>query len=261
MTTRFSELLRLSKPDAGELQVDVPEDWLQGRSLFGGLQTALALSAIRSLVPQRPVRSRQTNFIAPLAGRVRAQATVFRSGKNATQAEARLYGEDGLTTQVMAVFGAPRSSQVEMKMPPAKAIAGSPIEFPIVPGLTPAFLEHFAMRLTKGHPPFSGMETTDASYQLDMHDDGPIAEGHIVAFADVVPPVGLSSLTTPTFGSTLSWMLEFLTAPAPDLPLQNWTLESSLLSAEAGYTNQRNTLFSPHGQAIALSHQCMLVFG
>jgi acyl-CoA thioesterase len=261
MTTPFSELLQRARPGSGELEVDVPKDWLQGRSIFGGLQAALALAAIRSLVPERPLRSLQTNFIAPLAGQVRAQATVLRSGKNTTQVEAKLYDENALTTQVMAVFGATRASEIAVEMPPPEPGGSPPIVFPTVPGVTAAFAQHFGMRLTRGHLPFSGIETTEAVYQLDLHDQGPTTESHIVAFADVVPPLGMSSLRTPTFGSTLSWMLELLATPSPDLPLDNWTLESSLLSAEGGYSSQRNTLYSPHGEAMAIGHQCMLVFG
>lgn len=259
--TAFSEILQAANPCDGELQIDVPEDWQQGRSLFGGLQTALALAAARSLERERPVRSLQTNFIAPLAGRVRAQATVLRSGKNTTQIEAKLFGEAGLTTQVMAVFGAARSSEVRVRRPSPEATSGSAIAFPFVPGLTPAFTQHFGMQLTKGHPPFSGVETTEAIYQLDMRDEGPTTESHVVAFADVVPPLGMSALRTPTFGSTLSWMLQFFSTPSSDLPLEKWTLESALLSAKGGYMSQTNTLFSPQGEAIALGHQCMMVFG
>lgn len=261
MSTPLSQLLALSHANDGALALEVPVDWLQGRSIYGGLQTALALQAMRSLVPDMPVRSLQTNFIAPLSGSVRAEANVLRTGKNTVQAEAKLYDEQGLTTQVLGVFGTARPSKVSVSMDSERAPEAAPIVFPYIPGLTPQFTKHFGMRLLEGHPPFSGIETTKSIYELDLRDDGPVTEFHVVAFADVVPPLGMSVLTTPTFGSTLSWMLEFLADVPDDSPLEDWRLHTKLVAAADGYSNQSSTLRSPSGQAIALSRQCMLVFG
>lgn len=261
MSTAFSEILRQARAKDGALEVQAPDDWLQGRSLFGGLQAALAVHAMRSLVPSQPLRSLQTNFIAPLRGHVRAEATLLRSGKNTTQLDARLLGEDGLCTQCMAVFGAALSSQVVVTLAPPEPRDTPPLVFPYVPGVTPNFTQHFAMRLRAGHPPFSGVETLETAFELDLRDEGCAGEAQIVALADVVPPLGLSALGAPAFGSTLSWMLELLAETADDLPLAGWRLDSTLVSARDGYTNQASTLWSPHGQPMALSRQCMLIFG
>ena len=45
--------------------LDVPEDWLQGRTLFGGLQAVVGLAAMRTLAPAAPLRSLQVTFLAP----------------------------------------------------------------------------------------------------------------------------------------------------------------------------------------------------
>jgi acyl-CoA thioesterase len=70
MATPFSVLIERAQVDAESLGVDVPEDWIQGRTVFGGLQLALALRAMRALVPGTAVRSLQATFVAPLAGLV-----------------------------------------------------------------------------------------------------------------------------------------------------------------------------------------------
>ena len=46
----FSELLDALVVSDGAGSVTVPSDWMQGRSVFGGLQSALALRAMRALV-------------------------------------------------------------------------------------------------------------------------------------------------------------------------------------------------------------------
>lgn len=260
MTTPLSVVLADAHAVDGALTTQVSADWMQGRSVYGGLQTALALRAMRSLVADLAVRSLQTNFIAPLSELVRVESTVLRKGKNTVQVEAKLFGTDGLTTQVLGVFGASRLSEIQVQIPLEQLGDGPAISFPFVPGLTPNFTQHFSIRLRKGELPFSGLETLNAIYELDLHDAGVVTEEHVVVFADVVPPLGMSALRTPTFGSTLSWMLEFLAQPE-SVDLERWHLHTKLISAEGGYSHQSSVLRSPTGRALALSRQCMLVFG
>src|SRR3546814_20333367 len=67
---QFSQLLSAMRGADGEWQVDVPADWQQGRTLFGGLQAALAVRAMRGLVPaSTPLRTLQATFISPEIGR------------------------------------------------------------------------------------------------------------------------------------------------------------------------------------------------
>lgn len=261
MTTALSEVLRQVQAESGRFTLAVSGDWLQGRSLFGGLQAALALAAMRSLVPHQPLRSLQTNFLAPLANTLRAEALVLRAGKNTTQVEAKLYSETGLATQCMAVFGNPLESKVSVVIPARAPASGEPMVFPFLPGLTPNFTQHFGLRLFKGRLPFSGVPISDAVYQVDLKDEGAAGESQLVAIADVVPPLGLTFLSKPAFGSTLSWFLELLSDPGEDLGLASWQLDVKLLAARDGYTNQSTTVYAPSGQAVALSRQSMLIFG
>lgn len=63
--------------------LELTQDWLQGRSGYGGWQAALAVKAMRALLgDELPLRSLQVNFIAPVpAGRVTAYAELLRRGK------------------------------------------------------------------------------------------------------------------------------------------------------------------------------------
>ncbi len=261
MTTTFSEVMKGALALEGALSVNIPEDWLQGRSVYGGLQAALALRAMRSLVPSRPIRSLQVTCTAPLSGDVRAEASVLRTGKNTTQVEARLYGPDGVTTQIIGLFGAARESQIRVEMQQPELTGDQSITFPFIAGLTPSFTQHFVARLRRGGIPFSGEETRESTYELDLKDSGDVNEETIVALADFVPPVGLSTLRAPAFSSTLTWFLEFLVEPPTDAPLENWRLDSELVAAADGYNQQASVLWAPDGTAVALSRQTMLVFG
>src|SRR5689334_13621143 len=89
--TPFSVLLSRIQSGEGAASLDVPDDWLQGRTLFGGVQAVIGLAAMRSLAPQGPLRSLQVTFLAPVPGGVvQARARILRSGKSATHVEARI---------------------------------------------------------------------------------------------------------------------------------------------------------------------------
>jgi acyl-CoA thioesterase len=263
MTISLTALLASAHGENGSRRLDVPGDWMQGRSVFGGLQIAFALQAMRELVPEVPLRTLQATFVAPVAGSVRARAQVLRTGKSATHVEARL-GDDGSTqTIVIGVFGTARSSQVSRVPAPRSLDASEPAKFEVPFGTSggPSFLQHFRARWLRGQPPFSSGRESEQVIELATDDDGPVSEAMIVALADFIPPIAFSFLGAPAAGSTLTWMLELLTDRFDQLPNAGFRVEAEMVAAGDGYTSQAVKLFAASGEAIALGHQSMLVFG
>src|SRR5512132_1843686 len=113
----FFDLLASLERDADDFRVTIPGEWGQGRSIFAGLQSALALRAMRARVPATlPLRTLQTTFVGPApAGPVRVLAAVLRSGKSATQVECRLLDGDHVILLAVGIFGAPRSSAIAVR--------------------------------------------------------------------------------------------------------------------------------------------------
>lgn len=261
MATAYSKLLQSAKDDAGTLTLEVPEDWMQGRSVFGGLQVAIALRAMRALVPDVPLRTLQATFLAPVAGLVRARAQVLRIGKSATHVEARIVDGTATLALVIGVFGTARSSVVAVAptQPPIKA--DHSLELPYIPGVVPIFTQHFAARWLRGMPPFTGDTGCDHVLEVEMRDEGQATEAHVVAIADYIPPLALTHLTTPAPGSTLTWMMELLTDRVDHLPLAGWRVDAQLVAARDGYTSQSVMIWGPGGEPVALSRQSMMVFG
>jgi acyl-CoA thioesterase len=246
---------------AGEARVDVPEDWLQGRTLFGGLQAAIALRAMRSLVPEAPLRSLQTTFVAPVpGGLVRSAARVLRSGKNATHVEARIVDGDTTLAVMVGIFGLARDSSVSVVPRQPDVTAGKAIEMRYAPGLVPSFTQHFKARWLAGGPPFSGATAHDNVIELGMRDSGTATEYHVVAMADFIPPIALSFLKERAAAASLNWMLELLADDVSALPLEGWRLDAHLTAAAAGYTHQSLELWGPGGVPVALGRQTMVVF-
>lgn len=260
--TPWSTLLAATRLEAGVARLEVTPDWLQGRTVFGGLQAAVALQAMRTLVPEVPLRTLQGTFLAPVgAGVVSAKASVLRTGKSATHVEARIIDGDATLALLVGVFGAARESAVALAPVPHPHALHGGIDFAYLPGLTPAFTQHFKVRWLRGLPPYTGDTETAHTLEIGLRDPGPCTEGHVLAMADFIPPLALSHLKQPAFGSTLTWMLEFLTERFSALALDGWRIDAELGNARDGYTGQTVRVFGPGGVPVALSRQSMVVFG
>ncbi|QJR09725.1 hypothetical protein DSM104443_00775 [Usitatibacter rugosus] len=262
--TPYSKLLAGIALGEGAASVDVPEDWLQGRTLFGGLQAAIALAAMRTLAPAWALRSLQVTFLAPVpGGRVQARARVLRSSKNTMHVEGRLVDGDTTLALLIGVFGVGRDSAVTLHptQPAAPAPPTGPaIELLRLPGIVPNFTQHFDARWLAGNLPFTGAANPVNVIELGMRDSGPATEAHVVAMADFIPPIALSFLKERVAAASLTWMLELLADDVSALPLTGWRIDAQMTSAGGGYTSQSLVLWGPGGLPVALGRQTMVVF-
>ncbi|MBL8299465.1 MAG: thioesterase family protein [Rhodanobacteraceae bacterium] len=260
---RLTELIRSVVHTDNRIQVEVSDDWMQGRSVFGGLQAAIAVAAMRSLAPDLPLRTLQMTFIAPVPmGTVRAVAVLLRSGKSTQHIQARIEdGSGALLALAIGVFGSGRPSRVQRELPIDRLHeTGTSTGLPFLPGNTPNFLQHFGVTLHEGALPFANTPVHTNRYSLDLHDEGTTTEWHLLAIADFVPPVALSWMDSAVPGSSLTWMLELLVEDYTTQPLQGWQIGAELVAAGDGYTSQSTWIIAPDGRAVALSRQSMVVF-
>jgi acyl-CoA thioesterase len=260
----FSDVLGSVARDGDGWTATVTPDWLQGRSVFGGLQAALALRAIRSLVAELPLRVLQTTFIAPVpGGAIRLEARVLRSGKTTVHAEARILAGSDVAAIVIGVFGKARASAVSLAPRPRPLPPSAPpFVMPATPEKFPTFLQHFDMRWLQGALPGSGSPLDEAIIEVGVRDSGPASEEHVLAIADATPPLALAKLPTHVPGSSLTWTLEMLREGSfSSLPLAGWRLDVELVAGGGGYTSQSEVVWAPGGDPVALSRQCMVVFG
>jgi hypothetical protein len=62
--------------------VDIPDNWMQGRTTYGVLSAALCLQRALLDNPYLPaIRSAQINFIGPASGKVQMQSKILCQGK------------------------------------------------------------------------------------------------------------------------------------------------------------------------------------
>jgi acyl-CoA thioesterase len=259
----LSEVLAAMTREGDFFSASVPDTWLQGRSVFGGMQSALALAAMRAFVPRElPLRVLQTTFVTPVpAGPVRLRAAVLRSGKSAVHAEARIVAGDQVACIVVGVFGAARPSRAIVVPKQREIPHGEPLTVAHVAGLTPSFTQHFVLRWLQGGLPYTGTKEPGAIVEVDMREEGHATEVHLLAIADAVPPMALSMLDTPAPGSSLTWTIEMLGADLASLPLSGYRLDCDLVAGRDGYTSQSVMVWGPGAEPVALSRQSMVVFG
>lgn len=261
---QFFEVIQSIERNGGESRLAVSPEWTQGRALFGGLQGALLLHAMRGLVPaELPVRTLQVTFIAPPATpQVVARATVLRQGKSATHVESRMFDDDhNVLATAVGVFGLARPSQVE-RVPVMPVVeCENPRHFRYFPGLSPKFTQFFEASWLQGGMPFSGKGDPQWVVDVSMPGETVSSEYQAIAMADFIPPVALNYLRQPVPGSSMTWMLEFLTDQLDGLSMQHWRVDAEMVAGKDGYTSQSVMLWGPDGQPIALSRQNMVVFG
>ncbi len=276
MTTQsFAEIIQPTARSAESLTFTITDDWLQGRSSFGGLQAAFALAAMRQLTGVTvPLRVLQTTFIAPVGGGdVRVIARILRTGKSVTHLEARLMQGEDTACLVVGIFGAARESAIRMPMSVREAPQGPEglKDLPFAKGIAPNFTQHFHWRWATGGWPYCG--STEPFTRIWLKHRAPTGSGlfdaeiAFVALADAVPSPALSMMKTPKSSSSLTWSLELLrdTPPQGDdttfgVGHAYWRIDSDIHQAQDGYVAQTAIVIAPDNQPVALSRQSVVVF-
>jgi acyl-CoA thioesterase len=120
--TAYTDLIAAMTPTDTGFTAQVPDDWRQGRTTYGGLSAALCLEAALSAVPDAPpLRSGQFAFVGPAAGELSIRTEVLRRGKSTLFMGVDLVGEQGLATRAILTFGAARQSRLAHLDLPAPA--------------------------------------------------------------------------------------------------------------------------------------------
>lgn len=260
--TPFRQLLESLEPGDGGLGIDLPGDWLQGRTAYGGLTGALCVEAARRLNPDLPpLRNAHFALAGPAAGRLTVTAGVVRRGKSAVVIEASVTGEAGPAARALLTYGTGRESRVVRDGDAAPAVP-SPQDCPAFfdPDRAPGFARHFDVRLAAGaRPPTPGAEPHTCVWI--RHGDGETPGGlpALVALADAIPSPAL--VLFPEFApfSTMTWSLD-LAASAPASASGWWLLDSRIEAAGDGYATQDMTLWNDEGALIARARQMVSLF-
>lgn len=256
-------LTRLEQSDENITEFD--ESWSQGRSAYGGIATAFAVTGMRKLLPSpKSLRSLMVSFIAPVPpGEVKVDAYIQREGKNVIQTNGMLICDGQLCLQAMAAFGSPRKGikvNLEKDINPSARETG--VEFQKYKKESPGFLQYFEGAWVDGAIPFGGNPCNEVKLWIRHKSNmSGYKTEELVTICDIPPPVILSYFKNgPIPSSSLTWSLEFV-IPPEEVKSGWFYLEFEVDAGADGYTQQSGKIYDETGQLCVLSRQCMVYFG
>jgi len=257
----FPAILAAAVPLDGGFRVQVPPEWHQGRTAYGGFSSALSLvAAMRAGGALPPLRSAQFSMIAPLYGEVEVRARLLRRGKNASWLSAEITGEKGLGLTASFVFMAPVESTVHLNHCPLPERVIAPDEaIALSPDRGATFLRHnFDVRFAL---PRREEKLPEMCWWVRARERGgldPMVE--LLLCADATPPGVMPLLDPGVPVSTMHWQVNLLT-PLPQTRDGWWLLRSTGDYAEKGCTSQDEAIWNSDGEPVLAGIQSIALFG
>ncbi len=261
--TPFSALTAAMQHDGGRHMINLPDDWLQGRTAYGGLSAAMCLEAThRSQENLPPLRSAQFCFIGPATGTLSISSDVLRRGKSTVIVGSDLTGDSGLAVRSTFCFGTSRSSSHDhqaLVMPKAAGPDDCP-DYYIWPD-RPNFMSHFDGRLAAGARPRTTGEKPEMIVWLRHKDAGDETDLlRLLALADALPPASLVLSKEFIPISTMTWTIDIL----EDKPFTStgwWLIQTTANTSREGYSAQSTVIWSPDGKPVLTASQNVAIFG
>ncbi|MES1926229.1 thioesterase family protein [Salinisphaera sp. T31B1] len=265
--TPLSELLASMSADGDAVRVHIPDDWLQGRAVYGGLSAALCLQATLEGLGDDlpPLRSVQLSFIGPAGSDVRLSPEIVRQGKSTTFVTVDMSSDDKLAVRATLCFARARSSHLSIVDCPAPVVAGvadCADFFRDAEGRNqgPNFAQHFNSRFAGGALPASGAQDPSFTVWMQHKDSASRASlVGLVALADALPPAAMACFAERAPISTMTWMFDVLDdTPHTD---DGWWLSRSVAESTAdGYSSQAMTVWNSAGQPVIVGRQNVAIF-
>jgi acyl-CoA hydrolase len=264
--TTFETAAALTRLDDSRWAGDFPADWTQGRTVFGGLQAALATTVAQELAgSDRQLRTLDIGFVAPMApGPVEVVGEVLGSGRSATQLQVSIRQDGALGCRAYVVAGTARPSSVLVPAQPPQSPPGDPqdqgVEFSYVEGVLPVFTQHLEMRWCSPAFPFSGAGPDGAMIDGWCRHRTP-ASGleAVVALLDTWPPTVLPMASGRMPASTVRWSAHLVERVPPGDEKGWFWYEARTVHSRDGYATSYARLYSG-GRLVVWSEQLMTVY-
>lgn len=242
-------------------RVTASDDWRQGRTLYGGVSSALCYAAATRFVTNLPpLRSAQIAFVGPAVGEAVLVPTLLRQGKSVTFLACDLFSEGVVATRALFAFGGERPSAFHVEAPNAPPVPLPEACTSLFGDRYPAFAAHFDMRLAAGNRPVTGAtsgEMTVWAQHRDAANVDPITA--LIAMADALPPASIPRMVTPAAISSMTWQFDL--CDVSRFKPEDWVLMRSADEAVShGYSGQSMGMWDAQGQPILVGRQSVAIF-
>ncbi|WOJ92889.1 thioesterase family protein [Congregibacter variabilis] len=243
------------------LTTEIPPDWTQGRTGYGGLTAALCLKAAQELEPTRPLRSAFIGFVGPSSGKVTVHAEALRVGRNTSSIRSSLSSAQGPGVEALFTFSAARQSVLNQEGPTAPVAPPSPdTQAPEFREGAPQFTRHLEFHWASDTIPFANCREPRVMSWVRHRDpasrDHPLA---LLCLADALPPAIATTLDGFSPLSSMTWMVDFFD-DTPETENGWWLLESRSEFATGGHSTQDMTIWNTQGNCVAKGRQMVTVF-
>jgi acyl-CoA thioesterase len=255
--TSLPQLLAHARRDDSGFATAIPANWLQGRTAYGGLSSALALAAAKQVAPDLPpLRSAQVAFIGPLSGDVRVTATILRRGRNAAFVQADIVSDAGLGFRATFVFMAPLPSAIHLDEGGTAGHAPPAADATLYTGPADFFTGNFNfLDLKDAAGPHEWLR-----WGRLIDRDGLDPEVELMAMGDALPPAAFKLFEKMTPLSSLTWIVNIL-SPRAVTRDGWWLLQAETRTAREGYSSQQMRMWSADGVPVAEGMQGVAIFG
>ncbi len=246
--------------DAAAAHID--EGWMQGRTAYGGISSAVALAGTMLLHPtETPLRYAQISFVGPVGGDCRVATRVLRQSKSSLFVDAGVSSDQGFGTAAVFAFSGDRASHLDhnrLTMPDTP----DPDTLQPVPEhkVRPAFTRHFDMRPVNG-PRFGWKQESGEYLTWVRFTERPACHPAIalLALGDALPPAAMALFSE--FGpiSSMNWTVNMLNGrPATDDGW--WLLSAKTAYARGGFSVQDMMIWNRAGEPVLSGSQGIAIY-
>ena len=237
------------------------ENWMQGRTFYGGASTLIAYTdAQRRIGDLPPLRGAQVDFVAPVGGEVETRSEIIRQGKSVTHVRSDILCDGKLALTAIFLFGAAREPNAVHPGPQVEDIANGYDSGEPVPGPKEGkhFIQNYEIRRAQ-ELQGSGPPLVRRWFRLkEPHDLDPMAE--LILVGDTLPPGSMRAMQRQGPLSSINWSFNFLD-PNPSTTDGWYLAETASQWADEGFSSERLRLWNADGRQLLDGIQCAAIFG
>lgn len=237
------------------------QDWMQGRTLYGGASALVAYTmAVRAFPGLPPLRAGQVAFVAPVGEEIDLTAEIIRQGRNVTQVRSEIRCDGKVALSAFWLFGEGRVANAVHPAAPPEQWPGPPEANEVVSsGPMPSFIQNnFELRhgQRKGEP--RGATVRRWARLTEAHNLDRVST--LVLMGDVMPPGAMRVMQRLGPVSSVNWSFNVLDAESRS-PVGWYLAENASQHADVGYSSERLRMWDADGRQVLDGLQCVAVFG
>ncbi|WP_447762090.1 acyl-CoA thioesterase [Sphingopyxis panaciterrae] len=255
-------LLATLRVDGDIATAHIDEGWMQGRTAYGGISSAVALAGTIALHPtDTPLRYAQISFVGPVGGDCTVTTRVLRRSKSSLFVDAGVSSDAGFGTSAVFAFSGDRASHLDHNDLTMPAVPDPETLTPVPDHkVRPSFTRHFDMRPTTG-PRFDWKGEVGEYLTWVRFVEEPACHPAValLAMGDALPPAAMALFTE--FGpiSSMNWTVNMLTG-SPQTEDGWWLLSAKTGYARGGFSVQDMMLWNRAGEPVLSGSQGIAIY-